>query len=59
MFFSKLYPRVLDVTATPDSRVIFLILIITLNMHYPSLSGFDCNTRPNSLRYGSGCKVVS
>jgi hypothetical protein len=47
----------LGLAATPDLRVIFIILIITLNL--PSLSGFDCNTRPNSLGCGSGCKVVS
>jgi hypothetical protein len=58
-FFAKLYPRVLSVTATPDPRVIFIILIITLNLHDPSLSGSDCNTRSNSLGCGSGCKVVS
>jgi len=54
---AKLYSRVLGLAATPDLRVIFIILIITLNL--PSLSGFDCNTRPNSLGCGSGCKVVS
>jgi hypothetical protein len=46
-------------TATPDPRVIFIILIVTLNLHDPSLSGSDCNTRFNSLGCGSGCKVVS
>jgi len=69
--FIKLYPRILGLTATPDPRIIFIILIITLNLHDPSLDGSDCNTRPNSLRcesgcntrpnslgYGSGCKVV-
>jgi hypothetical protein len=57
--FEKLYPRVLGVAATPDSRVIFIILIITLNLHDPSLSGSGCNTRPNSLGCRFGCKVVS
>jgi hypothetical protein len=47
------------VTATSDPRVIFIILIIILNLHDPSLSGSDYNTRPNSLGCGSGCKVVS
>ena len=56
---TKLYPRVLGLVATPDPRVIFIILIITLNLHDPNLSGFGCNTRPNSIRRGSGCKVVS
>jgi hypothetical protein len=55
----KLYPRVLGLTATPDLRVKFIILIITLNLHDLSLSGFDCNTRPNSLGCEFGCKVVS
>jgi len=55
----KLYPRVLDFTATPDPKIIFIILIITLNLHDLSLSEFDCNTRPNSLGWGSGYKVVS
>jgi hypothetical protein len=31
-FFVNLYPRVLDLVATPDPRVIFIILIITLNL---------------------------
>jgi len=29
----------LSLTATPDLRIIFIILIITLNLHDPSLSG--------------------
>jgi len=58
-FFAKLYLRVLGLVATSDPRVIFIILIITLNLHDPNLSGFDCNTRPNSIGRGSGCKVVS
>ena len=57
-FFAKLYPRVLGVAATPDPRVIFIILIIILNLHDLSLSGSDCNNRPNSLGCGSGCKVI-
>jgi hypothetical protein len=40
--FAKLYPRVLDLAATPDPRVIFIILIIILNLPDPSLSGSDC-----------------
>jgi hypothetical protein len=58
-FFAKLYPRVSGLAATPDLKVIFIILIITLNLHDPSLNGFSCNTRPNSFECGSGCKVVS
>jgi hypothetical protein len=56
---AKLYPRVLGLAATSDLRVIFIILIITLNLHDPSLSGFGCNTRPNKIGCRSGCKVVS
>jgi len=56
---AKLYLRVLDLAATADPKVIFIILIITLNLHNPSLSGFGCNTRSNNLGCGSHCKVVS
>jgi len=31
-FFAKLYARVLGLVATPEPRVIFIILIITLNL---------------------------
>jgi len=44
---------------TPDPKVIFIILIITSNLHDLSLSGSDCNIRPNSFGCGSICKVVS
>jgi len=56
---AKLYRRVLGLAATSDPRVIFIILIITLNLHDPNLSEFDCNTRPNNLGCGSDCNVVS
>ena len=56
---AKLYPRILGLAATPDLKVIFIILTITLNLHDPSLSGGGCNTRSNSLGCRSGCKVVS
>jgi hypothetical protein len=56
---AKLYQRVLGITATFDLRVIFIILIITLNLHDPSLSGSGCNTRPSSFGCGSDCKVGS
>jgi len=56
---AKLYPRVLGLAAMSDPRVIFIILIITLNLHDPSLSEFGCNTRPNNLGCGCDCKVVS
>jgi hypothetical protein len=55
-FFVKLYSRVLGLTAMPDPRVIF---IITLNLNDSSLSGSGCNTKLNSLGFGSGCKVMS
>jgi len=46
---TKLYPKVLGLAAMSDLRVIFIILIITLNLHDPSLREFGRNTRPNSL----------
>jgi hypothetical protein len=58
-FSTKLYPKVLGLATTSDPRVIFIILIITLNLHDPSLSGFGCNTRSNNIGCGSSCKVVS
>jgi hypothetical protein len=58
-FSAKLYPKILGFAATLDPRVMFITLIITLNLHDPSLSGSDCNTRLNSLGCGFGCKVVS
>jgi len=54
----KLYSGVLGLAATFDPRVIFIILIITLNLYDPSLSGFGYNTRFNNLGCGFGCKVV-
>jgi len=57
--FCKVILESLGLAVTPDPRVIFIILKITLNLHDQSLSGPDCNTRPNSLGCGSGCKVVS
>jgi len=58
-FFCKAVLRILGLATTPDLRVIFIILIITLNLHNPSLNRCDCNTKSNSLGYGSDCKVVS
>ena len=46
---AKLYLRALGLSATPDPKVIFIILIIILNLHDSSLSGFGCNTRPEAL----------
>jgi hypothetical protein len=58
-FSVKIYPKALGLAATLDPRVILIILIIILNLHDSSLSESDCNTKPNSLGCGSGCKVVS
>jgi hypothetical protein len=58
-FSTKLYPKVLDLAITSDLKVIFIILIITLNLHDPSLSESDCNTGPKNIGCGSGYKVVS
>jgi hypothetical protein len=58
-FSVKLYLRALDLAATPDPRVISIILIIMLNLHDLSSSGSGYNTRPKSLGCGFGCKVVS
>ena len=32
---AKLYPRILGLAVTPDPKIIFIILIITLNLHDP------------------------
>jgi hypothetical protein len=58
-FSAKLYPRVLGLTATPDLKVIFIILIITLNLHDTSLREPGCNIEPKNIGCGSGYKVVS
>jgi len=58
-FSTKLYPRVLGLTTTPDLKVIFIILIITLNLYDPSLIEPDCNTGPKNIECGSDYKVVS
>jgi hypothetical protein len=56
---AKIYPKALDLTATLDPRVIFIIIIIIIiNLHDSSLSESDCNTRFKSLGCGSGCKIV-
>jgi hypothetical protein len=47
------------VAATPDPKVIFMILIITLNLHDPDLNRFNYNIRSNSLGCESNCMVVS
>jgi hypothetical protein len=58
-FSTKLYPKVLGLAVIPDLKVIFIILIITLNLHDPSLNEHDYNTRSKNIRCGSDYKVVS
>ncbi|MBS7552011.1 hypothetical protein KII05_11755, partial [Weissella confusa] len=58
-FSANLYPKILDLAATPDLRVIFIISIIKLNLHDSSLSEPDCNTGPKNIGCESGYKVVS
>jgi hypothetical protein len=43
---AKIYSKALDLAATLDPKILFIILIITLNLHDLSLSEFDCNTGP-------------
>jgi len=52
-------PKNLSLAATPDLKVIFIILIIKLNLHDPSLREPGCNTGPENIGCGSGYKVVS
>ena len=47
----------MDLAATPDLRVIFIILLIALNLHDSSLSESDCNTGSKNIIFGSGYKV--
>jgi hypothetical protein len=56
---AKIYPKALGLAATLDLRIIFIISIIILNLHYLSLNEPDCNTEPKSIGCGSGYKVVS
>jgi hypothetical protein len=58
-FSAKLCPRFLGLAATLNLKIIFIILIITLNLHDPSLSESGCNTGPKNIGCGSGYKVVS
>jgi hypothetical protein len=57
--FAKIYPKTLGLAGTLDSRIIFIILIILLNLHDLSLNEPGCNTGPKSIGCGSGYKVVS
>ena len=47
---TKLYPRILDLVVTPDPKVIFIILIITLNLH--DLVGLAAIPDPIALEAG-------
>jgi p-aminobenzoyl-glutamate transporter AbgT len=46
---TKLYLRALSMSAIPDPKIIFIILIIILNLHDSSLSEFGCNIKPGVL----------
>ena len=48
-FFTKLYLKALGLFVIPDPKVIFIILIIILNLHDPSLSKFGCNIKPGAF----------
>ena len=49
-FSTKLYLiRAFDLFVTSDLKVIFIILIIILNLHDPSLNEFGCNIKPGAF----------
>jgi hypothetical protein len=54
---AKLYLRTLSLSAMPDLKVIFIILIIILNLHDPSLSEFGCNIKPGALDMGLATRL--
>ena len=56
-FSTKLYLRALGLSVTPNPKVIFIILIIILNLHDPSLSEFGCNVKPGALDVGLVAKL--
>jgi hypothetical protein len=43
---AKIHSKALGLAATLDPWILFIILIITLNLHDLSLSKPDCNTGP-------------
>jgi len=43
---AKIHRKALALAVTLDPRILFIILIITLNLHDLSLSEPDCNTGP-------------
>ena len=49
-FSAKLYPRILGLTITPDPKLIFIILIITLNLY--DLVGLAAIPEPVALDAG-------
>jgi len=44
--YAKIYQKFLGLAATLDTRILFIILIITLNLHDLSLSESGYNTGP-------------
>jgi hypothetical protein len=56
---TKIYPKTLSLATTLDPRILFIILIITLNLRNLSFSEPGCNTEPQSIGCGSGYKVMS
>jgi hypothetical protein len=48
---AKICLKAFRLVATLDSRVIFIILIIILNLHDSSLSESGCNTGSKSLQW--------
>ena len=46
---TKLYLKALGLFVTPGPKVIFIILIIILNLHDPSISEFSCNIKLGAL----------
>jgi len=55
---AKICPRAYGLATMLDSKVIFIILIIILNLHDSSLSEFDCNTGSKSLGCGSKSVII-
>jgi hypothetical protein len=45
-FSANIYPKALGLAITLDRKILFIILIITLNLHDLSLSERGCNTGP-------------
>jgi hypothetical protein len=53
---TKLYLKKLNLSATSNLEVIFIILIIISNLHDPSLSEFSYNIKPGALDMGLAAK---